>query len=97
MIVRKVKTAKGIWDALAQRHVDKGLANKILTWKFFMFQMGPIDTMEVQLNKLSTMADELETIRIVVPDEVKVMVLLISLSDIYQKLITTKIKFQPTN
>jgi hypothetical protein len=40
--------------------------------------------MEVHLNKLSTMADELETIKVVVPDEVKVMVLLISLSDIYK-------------
>lgn len=98
MTMRKEKTAKGIWDALAKCHVDKGLANKIfLTWKFFMFQMGPTNTMEVHLNKLTTVADELETIRGVVPDEVKVMVLLISLSDIYQNLITTLRKIQPTN
>jgi hypothetical protein len=47
-----------------------------------MSQMGPTNTMGVHLNKLATVADELETIRVVVPDEVKVMVLLISLSDI---------------
>lgn len=46
MTVRKEKIAKGIWDALAKCHIDEGLANKIfLTWKFFMFQMGPINIM----------------------------------------------------
>jgi hypothetical protein len=98
MTMRKEKTAKGIWDALAKRHVDEGLVNKILlTWKFFMFQMGPTNTMEVRFNKLTIVADELETIGVAVLDEVKVMVLLISLSDIYQNLITTLKKIQPTN
>jgi hypothetical protein len=97
MIVKKEKTTKGIWDALAKRHVDKGLANKILTWKFFMFEMVPTNIMEVHLNKLSTMANEVETIIIAIPDEVKVMVLFISLLDIYQNLITTLKNTQPTN
>jgi hypothetical protein len=29
MIVRKEKTMKGIWDALAKRHIEQGLVNKI--------------------------------------------------------------------
>ncbi len=46
MTMRKEKITKGIWDALAKCHIDEGLANKIfLTWKFFMSQMGPINTM----------------------------------------------------
>jgi hypothetical protein len=61
--IRKEKTTKGIWDALAKCHVDQRLVNKIfLTQKFFMFQMGPIDTMEVHFNKLVTMANDLEAI-----------------------------------
>jgi len=88
--VRKEKTTKGIWDALAKCHVDQGLVNKIfLMQKFFMSQMGPTDTMEVHLNKLTTMVDELEAIEAIVSDEVKVMVHLISLPNSYQNLITT--------
>jgi len=98
MTVRKEKIAKGIWDALAKCHIDEGLANKIfLTWKFFMFQMGPINTMEVHLNKLAIVVDKLETIRVALLNEVKMMVILISLSDIYQNLITTLKKIWTIN
>jgi hypothetical protein len=45
--------------------------------------------MEVDLNKLATMANELEAIETRVSDEVKVMVILTSLPNNYQNLITT--------
>jgi len=54
-----------------------------------MSQMGPPDTMEVHLNKLATMANELEAIEATILDEVKMMVLLKSLPNNYQNLITT--------
>jgi len=64
MIMRGKKIMKRIWEAYAKCHVDKGLANKIfLTYKFFVSQMMPIDTMEVHLNKLVVIANELEAIK----------------------------------
>jgi len=48
-----------------------------------------MDIMEVDFNKLVAMVDELNAIDVVVFDEVKVMVLLISLLETYQNLITT--------
>ncbi len=62
-----------------------------------MSQMGPIDTMEVHLNKLATMANELEAIEGTVSYEVKVMVLLIGLPNNYQNLITTLETLQLAN
>ncbi len=81
MTVRKEKIAKGIWNSLANHHVDKGLANKIFLTCKFMFLMSPINIMEVHFNKL-------EAIEMPIQDEVKVMVLLISLFDNYQNVIT---------
>jgi hypothetical protein len=54
-----------------------------------MSQKGPIDIMEIHFNKLATMANELEAIEATISDEVKVMVLFISLPNNYQNLITT--------
>jgi len=48
-----------------------------------MSQKGPIDMMEIHFNKLATMANELEAIEATISDEVKVMVLLISLPNNY--------------
>ncbi len=50
--------------------------------------------MEVDFNKLVAMVDELNAIDVVVFDEVKVMVLLISLLENYQNLITTLENYQ---
>jgi hypothetical protein len=58
------RITKRIWETFAKCYVDKGLAIKIfLTYKFFMSQMKPIDTMEVHLNKLVVIANELEAIK----------------------------------
>jgi predicted amino acid-binding ACT domain protein len=98
MTLRKEKSAKGIWDTLAKRHVDQGLVNKIfLSRKLFMSQMDPIDTMEVHFNKLATMANQLEAIEATILDEVKMMVLFISLPNSYQNLITTLETLQLAN
>jgi hypothetical protein len=53
--------------------------------------------MEVHLNKLATMANELEAIEGTVSYEVKVMVLLIGLPNNYQNLITTLETLQLAN
>ncbi len=53
--------------------------------------------MEVDFNKLVAMVDELNAIDVVVFDEVKVMVLLISLLENYQNLITTLENYQLGN
>jgi hypothetical protein len=82
LTVRKEKIAKGIWNALANHHVDKGLANKIFLTRNFMFLISPTNIMEVHFNKL-------EAIEMPIQDEVKIMVLLISLFDNYQNVITT--------
>jgi hypothetical protein len=56
-----------------------------------------MDIMEVDFNKLVAMVDELNAIDVVVFDEVKVMVLLISLLENYQNLITTLENYQLGN
>jgi hypothetical protein len=84
MNMQRETITKGIWDTLAKHHIDKGLANKIfLTRKYFMSQMNPLDTMEFHFNKLVMMTNELNAIDVGVLDEVKVMVLLISLLKSY--------------
>jgi hypothetical protein len=90
MSVKKETTIKGIWEAFQKQHVDKGLTNKIfLGRKFFMFQMNPFKLMEHHLNKFGAMVDELDTIEATILEVVKVMVLLMSLLDNYQTLITS--------
>jgi hypothetical protein len=56
-----------------------------------------MDIMEVDFNKLVAMVDELDAIDVVVFDEVKVMVLLISLLENDQNLITTLENYQLGN
>ncbi len=86
----KKTTIEEIWEALQKRHVDKGLANKIfLTCKFFTSQLDPFELMESHLNKLGAMVDELDTIEATISKMVKVMVLLMSVLDNYQTLITS--------
>lgn len=53
--------------------------------------------MVVDFNKLVTMVDEFDAIDVVVSDEVKVMVLFISLLENYQNLITTLENYQLGN
>jgi hypothetical protein len=50
--------------------------------------MEPLDTMKKHLNKLGDMANELDAIEAIIPNEVKVLVLFMSLSNNYQSLIT---------
>lgn len=57
LTMKKETIAKGIWEALQNRYVDKGLINRLfLTRKFFTLHMNPIDTREQHLNKLRAMA-----------------------------------------
>jgi hypothetical protein len=56
-----------------------------------------MDIMEVDFNKLVAMVDEFDAIDVVVFDEVKVIVLLISLLENYKNLITTLENYQPGN
>jgi len=50
--------------------------------------MEPLDTMKKHLNKLGEMANELDVIETIVPNEVKVFVLFMNLLNNYQSLIT---------
>ncbi len=63
LAIRKETTAKGIWEALQNRYVNKSLTNRlVLTKKFFASQMSPGDTVEQHFNKLGAMAEELDVI-----------------------------------
>jgi hypothetical protein len=54
---------KGIWEALQNQYVDKGLTNRLfLTRKFSTSQMNPTNKMEQHLNKLRAMVEELNAI-----------------------------------
>jgi hypothetical protein len=84
MNMQRETITRGIWETLAKHHIDEGLANKNnLTRKYFMSQMNPLDTMEFHFNKLVMMANKLNVIDVGVLDEVKAMVLLISLLESY--------------
>jgi len=74
-IVKKETTTKGlIWEAFQKWYVDKVLMNTLfLTRKFFTSQMGPNDRMEQHLNKLKTMAKDLNAIGAPILVRVKVI------------------------
>jgi hypothetical protein len=52
--------------------------------------MEPLDTMKNNLNKLGEMDNELDAIETIIPNEVKVLVLFMSLLNHYQSLITSQ-------
>ncbi len=54
-----------------------------------MSQMNPNNTMKQHVNKLGALVEELDDIGATTPNEIKVMVLLMSLLESYQYLITT--------
>lgn len=68
-------TTKGILEITKKEHiVGKVFAyKKCLTPIFFMFWMESLNAMEPHLNKLKKMTNELDAIKIIVPEKVKVM------------------------
>jgi hypothetical protein len=80
-----------------QKHfIVKGLANKnFLTRNFFMLQMNLLNIMGQHVNVLGAMAEELDVNRFGILDEVKVMVLFISLLNSYQHLIIALESLKP--
>jgi hypothetical protein len=51
--------------------------------------MNPTNTMEQHLNKLGAMAKELDATRATIPPKVKIVVLLMSLPESYEFLVTS--------
>jgi hypothetical protein len=64
MLVCQNTIAKGVWEALAKRHINKFL---FLTCRFFNSQMNSNETMKQHINKLNVMAKELNAIGTKVP------------------------------
>jgi hypothetical protein len=91
MIIYQAKTTtKGVWKALAKRHLEGGLRNRLFLMSiFFNSQMSSNETMEQHVNKLSVMVEELDAIGIKVPPKVKVLIFLMSLPNSYQLLVTS--------
>jgi hypothetical protein len=56
--------------------------------KILQFQMALGDSMEEHLNKLGAIVKELDVIKATIPEEVKIMVLLMSLPQSYEYLVT---------
>jgi transposase InsO family protein len=90
MIVKSASSAKEAWDKLERHYERKGLANKLfLRRKLFTTQMKPGDNIEKHVNQLKEIAEELEAIRSPVSEEDLVLVILGSLPEAYNSLITS--------
>jgi hypothetical protein len=73
MTICQNTTAKGVWEVLAKRHLNKGLTSFLfLTCRFFNSQMSSNKIVEQHINKLNIMAKELNAIGTKVPPKVKV-------------------------
>ena len=86
--VRTCKTSAEAWKKLAEVYETKGLARKLfLRRKFFTIQLQERDSMQQHINKVMTLAEQLEGIGAPVNDEDIAMTLLCSLPESYENLI----------
>ena len=86
--VRSSTTAKEAWNKLTELYEAKGLANRLfLRRKFFTIQMADGENMVGHINKVKTMAEQLEAIGAPVKEDDIVMTLLSSLPQSYSNLI----------
>ena len=87
--VRNAKTGKEAWDSLSNRFEEKTLSRKILMRrKLYHARMDSSNMMD-HINNIRTIADQLEGLGDQVAENDLVMVLLSSLPDEYNNLITT--------
>lgn len=88
--IRSVKTAKEAWDCLAKHFEGKSLAKKILyRRKLYSARMEQGTTMISHVNYIKTLAEHLEALEDEVSDMDLVIILLSSLPESYNHVITT--------
>jgi hypothetical protein len=86
--VRQCKDPKEAWMKLSEVYETKGLANRLfLRRKFFTAQFLDGDSMQSHINKVNTMAEQLEAIGAPVSSDDIAMTLLCSLPESYDNLI----------
>jgi hypothetical protein len=77
-------TTKGVCKALAKRHLEGRLTNRLFLMSiFFNSPMSSNETMEQHVNKLNVMVEKLDPIGVKVPPKVKLLIFLMSLPNSY--------------
>ena len=88
--VRNAKSGKEAWDILANHFEEKSLSKKIFyRRKLYSARMQRGSDMVSHINNLKTIAEHLEAVDDAVADKDLVMILISSLPDEYNNLITT--------
>ena len=88
-LVRSAKDAHDAWSRLEGHYEKKSLANKLfLRRRFFTTMMGEGDDVLEHINRLKTLAEQLDAVGAPVSEDDLVITLLASLSESYQFLIT---------
>ena len=73
-LVRSAKTAKEVWEKLENHYQVKSLANKLfLRKKYFSSSMSPTDNMMEHMNKLRSLAEQLESVGAPVSEDDQVL------------------------
>ena len=87
--VRSSSTSKQAWDALAGHFEEKTLSRKIMyRRKLYNLRMGNMSATD-HINRMRTVADHLEALDDQVQEKDLVMILMSSLPESYNNLITT--------
>ena len=90
MLVKTSTSARDAWIKLQKHFEQKGLANKLfLRRKLFTMQLQDGESVEQHVNSLKEIAEELESIKSSVSEEDLVLVILGSLPEAYNNLITS--------
>ena len=88
--VRSAKTSKEAWDALSNHFEEKTLSRKIrYRRQLYALRKGNETTMVEHINKLKTISEHLEALDDAVLEKDLVMILISSLPEDYNNLITT--------
>ena len=88
--VRNCKSAKEAWDSLTGHFQENTLSKKIHWYKkLYAARMGPNATMEQHVNNIKIIAEHLESLGDPIKEKYLVMILISSLPDSYNNLITT--------
>ena len=87
--VRDCNSGKEAWDSLAAHFEEKTLSKKIMyRRKLYSIRLDSNTTMEAHVNKLKDISDHLQAVDDAVAEKDLVMILISSLSDDYNNLIT---------
>ena len=87
--VRDCKSGKEAWDSLAAHFEEKTLSKKIMyRRRLYSIRLDSNTTMEAHVNKLKDIADHLQAVDDPVAEKDLVMILISSLSEDYNNLIT---------